>query len=172
MTLDKKPDTLDRRLIFEFFVRFSVFEYALKRAGFICRGEGAKANWGRFADTIQGQFKGVARPRFQKAIAFLLAHPPRRQIVRESRLCWGPARPRKQNFDEAYILDLVRIVRNNVFHGGKYPQEQVAEVARNQALLQSALTVLKSCSALNEDVSAYTREALRHMIGRHEDSSI
>ena len=62
MTFRLSASALDRELVFDFFWKFSVFECALKREGFLrARGNGAaEPDWGRFGREIQRQFARVS----------------------------------------------------------------------------------------------------------------
>lgn len=67
------PDALAAEL----FRTFARFEYALKAAEFH-KGEGAaEANWRTFAESIAARFEEPASEEFAKAIAYMLAYPPK-----------------------------------------------------------------------------------------------
>jgi hypothetical protein len=54
MTFRLPPHALDRDLVLDFFWKFSVFECALKRAGFLKTGRnnGAVPDWDRFDSEV------------------------------------------------------------------------------------------------------------------------
>lgn len=56
-------------------------------------------------------------------------------------------------------LLLLRTVRNNLFHGGKYPDGPVDEIPRNKAILGAALAVLEGCFELHPGVARRIEEA-------------
>jgi hypothetical protein len=62
-----------------------------------------------------------------------------------------------------YLLRLVRDVRNNLFHGGKYPESQGGPIdgntLRNKRLLQACLTILDTCRSLDAKVGDLFAEA-------------
>lgn len=58
------------------------------------------------------------------------------------------------------MLRLVRVVRNNLFHGGKYQSGPFDEIARNENLLEAAITVLSHCLALSDPVREAFEEVL------------
>jgi hypothetical protein len=73
-----------------------------------------------------------------------------------------PNDPQGTESDERYLLRLVRDVRNNLFHGGKYPAPTGpvdGEVLRNSKLLKACLTILDRCQSLHADVSRVFEEA-------------
>src|SRR4051812_16186037 len=149
----------DENLVFDFFVTFSRFECALKRSTFIKpdRHKNAMADWDEFADSLNGEFAGVLDADFISAKSFLLSEPPRKQMfVAPHSIRWGENPRRPGESDARYLLRLVRDVRNNLFHGGKYPVSQGGpingESLRNRKLLQACLTILDKCRSLNADI--------------------
>ncbi len=145
---------VDRELVLEFFAYFSRFEYSLKRSGFLRQGEKAEPNWDTYANSLRGRFKEVHAPRFREAVAFLLSAPPNTQVVSGNHLGWAESVRGNGEHDECYVLRLVRTVRNNLFHGGKYPYPAgpMPDVARNRRLLEAAIAVLGECLDLSTPV--------------------
>jgi hypothetical protein len=132
-----------------FFRTFARLEYALKAAGFHC-GEGdANANWTTFAKSIEGRFHEVQEQTFLAAIEYYRAHPPMKQTIADGMLAWE-VRPPQAGIDEDRILILVRRVRNNLFHGGKFngrwfePQRSVDLMRHGQVILETCLTLSPS----------------------------
>ena len=144
MSFSLPPTSLDHDLVFKFFWKFSVFECALKREGFLRTGlnNGAEPDWDRFGREVQGKFAQVSISDFAEAVAKLRKLAPRRQVVRKGQLCWDPIVQKDGELDEAYILRLLKATRNNLFHGGKYPDGPIEEVARDRDILSAALVVL------------------------------
>jgi hypothetical protein len=62
---------------------------------------------------------------------------------------------------EKWILRLVRTVRNNLFHGGKYPypDEPINQPARDRKVLSASLTVMEECLRLSPLLEAKFFEA-------------
>ncbi len=107
--------------MFEFFAFFSRFEYALKRAGFLKNGDKAEPCWDRFANSVRNRLFTKADSEFQAGREYLMRKPPDTQVVVNGGLGWRSTPKGDGESDEQYLLRLVRIVRNNLFHGGKYP---------------------------------------------------
>lgn len=147
---------VDRDLVFQFFAFFARYEYSLKRSDFLKRCDRAKPNWDAYANTLRGRFGKIQDKAFQTAIAYLLAKPPKTQIVTENGLGWTDTPLGPGEHQECYVLRLVRTVRNNLFHGGKYqyPFGTIDDVARNRCLLEASITVLCQCLELSEPVRA------------------
>jgi len=161
--LNKVIDALvaDRELVLKFFAFFSRFEYSLKRSGFLKRGNRAEPNWDMYANSLRGRFAKVQDQAFQNAVTFLLREPPKTQVVSGNDLGWSDSVQGDGEHHEHYVLRLVSTVRNNLFHGGKYPHPfgSVDDVARNRRLLEAAITVLGQCLELSEPVRAVFEEA-------------
>lgn len=157
----------DRDLVFRFFAFFSRFEYALKRAKFLKPGSSnqayqAEPDWDKYADELRGQFAKVDDGDFKAAYAYLRSNPPKKQVVKGNQINWNVSRQDKSESDEKYILRLVRTVRNNLFHGGKYPSPvgPVGDVGRNNGLLESCIVVLDRCLILSPDVQKIFSEVI------------
>jgi hypothetical protein len=147
------PDALDRELVFEFFWKFSAFECALKRAHYLTEREWAEADWARFAK--KGKFNS---PKFKAGASELIKLAPKKQMTKseggERSIRWDEA-GRRDETDKDFALNLLRIIRNNLFHGGKYPDGPIEEIARNKKILQVAVGLIDECYALNADISKH-----------------
>ena len=145
----------DRDLVFEFFAVFSRFEYALKRAGFLRQKDKAEPDWSKFSESIRGRLLPVKDTAFQAARKYLLADPPKTQVIVADQLGWQDTVKGTGETDERYLLRLVATVRNNLFHGGKYPYPfgPVSDAARNRQLLESSIAVLECCLRLSPEVN-------------------
>lgn len=137
-------DLLGRDVVFEFYWRFSRFECELKRGGFLRSGRNnsAQPDWDRFGASVRGRFDSLGDGPSTRAIAELELASPRRQTVNEGELAWETIRRDPNISRESHVLRLLRATRNNLFHGGKYPDGPVDEVARNREILNAALRVL------------------------------
>lgn len=153
MKFAKDIETLLPEEAFQFFVFFSRFEYALKRAGFLQdKSDDALAMpaWDSFANCLGSKF--FEELKASNSIETILSAPPSKQIVKDNKVSW-----RKVD-KTASIQDLfghIRRIRNNLFHGGKYPVPDgpQKELARNATLLSEATHVLDK--ALSEHRSVY-----------------
>lgn len=150
---------LSTDLITEFFFVFSRFEYALKRAGYVrSNHQGyAEANWAGFARSVRRLYERDRdqNPTFSAAVDYLLDNPPKCQVVGTNRsLEWADLDRRQGQTEIGWLLVIVRAVRNNLFHGGKYPSPSghVREPARNPNLLNYSLVVLQTCLCWESNV--------------------
>jgi hypothetical protein len=158
----------DEKLVFDFFAQFSRFECALKRSGFVkgSRRDGgyARPDWKTFANELDESLAAVTDIDFIAAKSFLLQKPPQKQMfVPPGHMRWETNSKKAEESDAQYILRLVCDVRNNLFHGGKYPDAEGGpvdgEALRNSSLLQACLTILDKCRSLNGNVKTRFAEA-------------
>lgn len=134
--------------VVKLFLIFSRFEYALKRSGYV-RGElrYAAPDWEAFGKckSVKTRFESLKEKcgGLEKAIQYLKSKPPRIQIQRKMKLDWTEKALKKGDMEGC--IDAVKRVRNNLFHGGKYPYPSgpVEDPTRNPKLIRHSITVLK-----------------------------
>jgi hypothetical protein len=147
----------DRDVVFEFFATFSRFEYAVKRAGYLKASQQAEPDWDRFANSIKGSFARLSE-QVSAAVVYLESDPPKKQVSvqvnQQYRLDWRDTSRGDGESYERFIIRLVTTIRNNLFHGGKYPPPlgPQSDVARNRKLLKSGLAVIKHLLEASGDV--------------------
>ncbi|MFA5863671.1 MAG: hypothetical protein WC975_03195 [Phycisphaerae bacterium] len=152
---------IDKNLIQDFFCGFARFEYALKRAGYLKENEKrVMLDWDSFAKDISGKLDKDPDPKLKKAIEYLTVHPPKKQVVKEKKLGWQDISKIDSKGIEAWILRVIRTIRNNLFHGGKFTGKPVEEVARNDKLLNASVIVLRKIVRLNQFVFKFYDEPL------------
>ncbi len=152
----------EREIAWEFFIFFSRFEYALKRVDdFLMPNDGdAKPNWDGFASHVNAQFP-VNDEQVAAAVAFYSAAPPRRQVRLNGVLDWSAPEARVGNEPVLiWLLRAIRVVRNNLFHGGKFPHFVFNDPSRNGALLRHAIVILAAALILDARVNAMFFEAI------------
>ena len=140
---------IDKDLVLEFFCAFSRFEYALKKAGFATGGKTrVSADWDCFGKTLRALSSEQYAPVLE-CCGYLRRQPPKKQVLRGGNLAWSDVTDTSLS-DVEQILIYVRCVRNNLFHGGKFPMPDgpVEGVARNKELVQDSLAVLHAVLAL------------------------
>lgn len=140
----------DRELVFKFFTIFSLFEYALKRAGFCTTGRSGEAqpDWEDFAKKIHPLFNPQVSPELTIAVNYMLTRPVRKQILRNNSLVFtSRCRPQNKN-DTVWLSILIRGVRNNLFHGGKFRYDR----PRDPDLINYSLLILETWARLESNV--------------------
>jgi hypothetical protein len=148
-TIDVLANDEARKAAWQFFITFSRFEYALKRAAFVCatttQCEDAKPNWDHFATDYNEAFAADSTRALRRAIDYFNEFPPRKQIVTDKKLDWKkdatPVAPRNHL---SWLLCMVRRVRNNLFHGGKFPEVPEDDPSRNKTLMEHAQSILEA----------------------------
>jgi len=148
------------KLAYDFFVVFSRFEYALKKAGFIIGNDsGVQPNWDRFANKYKNKFTQMAQNTdVEKAIEFFRQGPPRKQVMQVIR-GWKPTWKltdedllEQQQVTLLWLTLMVRRVRNNLFHGGK---EIFSDLPRDRQLLKFSLVLLRCWLDLDKNVKRH-----------------
>ena len=140
----------DRELVFKFFTVFSLFEYALKRADFCTKGRNGEAqpNWNRFAKVIHPKFNPTLNAELVDAVNYMTVFPVKQEVGEDDSLVFN-IRKKPQNINETVWLSvLVRGVRNNLFHGGKFRFDE----KRDPPLIESSLVILEYWAHLHPKV--------------------
>lgn len=155
MDTDKLYEKLgiDKKLVTDFSIIFSRFEYALKRTDKYVDGDekGVKPDWDKFAKEHNSKFTPKPTTELDEAVKYLKANPPKKQIIKDGVLAWADV-PQQGTSELQQILCAVRRVRNNLFHGGKFPDGVVYDSGRDVKLLQSCITILEACLSWNDEV--------------------
>ncbi len=142
----------NKQLIFEFFLLFSKFEYALKIVGFH-KGDGdARPNWIKFAESIKNDFDKESNDELLESVNYILTNPPKKQIIKDDVLIWLD-NPPDSSSEIDLLLQYVCRVRNNLFHGGKYKDIYLKQEDRSEKLLMVCNSILRHCIQLSKAVS-------------------
>ena len=158
------PTDPDNITIANFFFVFSRIEYALNRARFTTHQNGkAQPAWDDFADKLdEVGCRLDASPELKAAIKYLRSKPPKKQTVKNGNLSWKLLEQQNET-ETQWLLLLVRRVRNNLFHGGKFPEDsggEVEEPGRDRELMKNTLIVLNACLECHSEVKAWFWEPL------------
>ena len=146
---------LDPQLACEFLGVFARFEFALKAGGFAERdATGVSPKWDGFARTIDGKFNPANSVELNEAVDYLLNRPPRKEVLINNQIDWRDAAPDANLTRAERVLLMVRRVRNNLFHGGKFLAPEGEGDDRDKLLVQHSLAVLKACIPINAQVRA------------------
>jgi len=141
----------DPQLAREFLAEFARYEFALKAAGFAA-GDNKRvdADWDAYAQAIDGGFTKLQNADLYTAVNYLIKQPPKKQVLINGKLDWRDAPPDANLPCAQQVILMVRRVRNNLFHGGKfYP---AADAARDHLLVSYSLVVLRACLPLHPDL--------------------
>ena len=153
---------ISRDLLLQFFLVFSRFEYALKNSGFVQAGRSrqtapsapsAEPNWNAFAHSIANLFTKGHNTDLNQACEYFLINPPMRQVLINGNVMWDTTEPDLSLGETERLLLLVRRVRNNLFHGGKFSNEAFEDTDRQERLLKGSLLVLKECLRVSPQVN-------------------
>ena len=145
---------VDREQVFRFFVFFSRFEFALKRCGYTRSSRGhAEPNWDKLAEELKGSLRIDAEPKLSEQIDYMISQPPGKQVIRDNTIAFKEMK-RGNESEARWLLRLAQQVRNNLFHGGKYPFARGPEPERDPQLLRAAISVLERCLVLKPNLDA------------------
>ena len=140
----------DRDLVYKYFTVFSLFEYALKRAGFCNSGRSdeAQPDWMEFARAIHPHFEPQSCANLAAAVDYMITFPVMKQVVQGNALVFKlRQKPHGMN-STMWLSVLVRGVRNNLFHGGKFRFDK----KRDPDLIRNSLIILENWAHLNPKV--------------------
>ncbi len=133
---------------------FARSEYALKAARFAGGNEKqVNADWDAFAKAIANRFHPSKSQDLRTAVDYLLTNPPKKQVLKNKTLEFSDAPPDRNQSKAQEVLLMVRRVRNNLFHGGKFLPVPVSDPDRDKLLVQHSLTVLRACIRLHDEVA-------------------
>jgi hypothetical protein len=130
-------------LTLEFMATFARFEFALKKSGY-ARGDDSQVSpdWDAFANDL-GKFDAAVLAPILGACPYLQQHPPKKQVLDNGIIRWVD----RQGTSGSAVGDVllsVRTVRNNVFHGGKFPDGMITDPLRDEHLIRDCVAVLQS----------------------------
>jgi hypothetical protein len=158
----------------QFFLIFSRFEYALKKSGFFIYNQPRfshvkstrylnnqrhlnnnnlgyiYADWKKFGITIEREFRDRASNTVISSIDYLVNNPPFVQYKNEHKeIDWRPFGNIKPGISG--LIDIIKTVRNNLFHGAKYPIMRYNPTG-DTLLIQNCIIVLKHMITINPRV--------------------
>lgn len=145
---------------------FSRFEYALKDSGYYERPNNkemkkfkekgvppdARPDWNRFATSLRDVFRTDRTKALNQACEYILDSPPMKQVIINDGIAWETPYRGTSEPEVEFILRMVRCIRNNLFHGGKYNIEVHEDTKRTEMLLRSSLVILTECLSLATQV--------------------
>lgn len=140
--------------LLEFLVAYSRFEFALKKTNHIKSTDGnAEANWEKFISKVKDNFNPAKTDNLKKAVDYLLEFPAKKQIIQDKKLIFKEHLSTKKGPIACRLYHCIRITRNNLFHGGKFPNGSEPELARNTKLIEYSIIVLNEFTQLDSKVN-------------------
>jgi len=156
MELLKKLKIENEEILLIFLVLYSRIEYSLKRSGFYNTGKNAaEPNWGKYISSIKDNFNPIKNSNLKSATEFLLKFPAKVQIIDNNELDFEEHSTTKEGPDIFRIYHCIRITRNNLFHGGKFPKKPEIDISRNKELIKNCITVLEEFVELDKTVQSW-----------------
>ena len=131
----------------ELFRIFSRFEFALKMAGLAkMRGTMIVVKWDEFAECDAVGEPFIDKLRREGVCPLLFDKPPQTEIITDNRYDFEDVDPPTTAKE---LFGAVRRVRNNLFHGGKYFDD---DYNRNEQLVAEAIAVLLLAVVRRNDI--------------------
>ncbi len=150
---DVSEDLKDRA--FDLLYYFARFEYAMKAAGYLRSaqvGAPAEAGWDAFCNQWKGSY-GLS-----EIGEMLIAANPKKQFVGENKTLEFKDINTNGYTDLERVTAYCRVVRNNLFHGGKTSSEGFDDPDRTKLLLTLCLSLLSELAeecGLHADYTGY-----------------
>jgi hypothetical protein len=101
-----------------------------------------------FSIAVKDRFDTNKSPELLEAYRYFLSRPPKIQALVNDRLSWKENQKRDDESEFTWVVRSIGVVRNNLFHGGKFPWDQ----ARATDLLSYGFIILYECLELDEAV--------------------
>ena len=124
----------------KFMATFVRLEFALKENGYCAQSRWSNVQWDKVANELGSTFYETVVSSTKAET--ILQHPPKKQIAQHQILQWEEqAAP--TNVSE--LLEAVRRIRNNQFHGGKsgHPDDAPEDRQRREKLIAEAQWVIE-----------------------------
>lgn len=139
---------------FDFLFGFSRFEYCLKEKQFLKStdaGKKAEPNWDKFVKKYRNGYAAGPGARA------LITARPRQQVVAANGLAWKELQFEANEFELQKVTLLLRLVRNNLFHGGKHGDKHWDDPESTTRLLKQSQVVLDELVELGGFGNDYRR---------------
>lgn len=142
----EKIDEPLRNIAFKFFYWFSRFEFALKQNDYLKdkkAGQNAEPGWGKFIERWHEEYSAS-----DEAKRLIDASPKRQVVTADGSLGWKCVEIQVRDNDLLKVIRVLKIVRNNLFHGGKHGVDGWDNVKRTEELLNLGNMVLNELAEL------------------------
>lgn len=148
--LDQYQDDL-KDIVYEFFMKFSRFEFALKESGFVRAGhrDSVQSDWGAFHNQFEAEY---VLSDFEQEI---LDAPPKVQVFRNGNIHWQDFQFQERLSNLEQLTLALRAMRNNLFHGGKYGHRSWDDYERVKFLIERGVKTIDKLASLGDDLPAH-----------------
>lgn len=137
----------DIKLTTKFSFIFSRFEYAVIRSGFFHVNTG-KVNWDIYLNTVIDSFSINSTAELESSCNYLLNNPPNKRTTDDNgNLIWETMNFQDNMHNLRKIMFCLRTIRNNLFHGNKYPFDGV----RDRGLIKKSLVIIDYLISLSSE---------------------
>ena len=145
----------DKETIANFFIIFSFFEFGIKELGLTEKNKKHPSpSWKTYIDKIIDKFDPNESRELEAAIEYMKETPPGKQVFKDSS---------SMTYDDSYfknkndinlqvLIEMIKTVRNNFFHGGKVKDFMKNDYERNINLFKNSLVILNACLMIDEKI--------------------
>lgn len=153
MKYNKLISQLDKDIVLDFFSLFSRFEYALKKSNnYVSIRKGAVfADWDKFVLKTNDRYCSFVYENCIEEISYLKQNRPKKQYSYSGCITWKE-NPTPEIYSYKDLIDDIKQIRNNLFHGGKYFQTPLEEPSRNSMLLSICIRILECCLEIDDNL--------------------
>ena len=145
----KQIDPELKEIYFNFFARFSRFEYCLKKHGFRKQQNGwVKTSWECFGSQFSCAYSDSEYPTLHKQ-EYLWTDPPQKlvEIHDHGNNDWRSITTNEGPPKLTTMISLLKTLRNNLFHGEKNSDREI-DRQRDKCLLRSGAKILDDMAEL------------------------
>lgn len=145
------------KTIFNFLITFSRFECALKSSvKYLQSNAIAMADWSEFGKTQSYKFIDVYKD-LDKEIDYIFQRPPKYQKKVGDKIEWVEQHKNMNNGCLCKLIQHIKDIRNNLFHGGKfesvkYNSVDSTDISRDIELISNAIKIIEKLVFLDSDV--------------------
>lgn len=146
----------DKETIANFFIIFSFFEFGIKELGLTETNKNYPSpDWKAYVDKIIDKFDPNESPELAEAIGYMKENPPKKQVFKnDGSMTYDVSYfKNKNNINLQVLIQMIKTVRNNFFHGGKVKDFIKYDYERNINLFKNSLVILNTCLKLDENIS-------------------
>ncbi len=156
-------EKIDDKTAFELLKTFSLFEYGLKKIGYRKSGNDdvAEVDWNKWYQTKKGAILISTDQEVLGEVAYVMGSPAKKQIINENgNLDWKVVDVLEADkFKVVKLVQVVKTIRNNLFHGGKYSNDYVSDPARNKKLMTASIRILREVMKLDKNLEDEINDA-------------
>jgi len=148
----------DKEIIANFFITFSIFEFGIKEFGLTDKNKKYPSpDWYAYVNRIIDKFGPNESQELKNAITYLKKNPPGKQRFNKSGSMIFDDRyfRNKKDINLHVLIEMIKTIRNNFFHGGKIKDFMKSDYERNISLFKKSLVILDNCLKIDDCIQEF-----------------